>query len=204
MVLSSFRNNEGARLGDELTEEDVIALLNGAAYAPTSNVYIHKRDFTILLMLSMIGPRSNQVAMLTVHDIGIDDEVLTISLTRQKEARKAIESSYDVKKISKEASLYGYVLYDAVDEYMDARMDVPAPTDALFLSRYSMPLSRRSVSSLVSRCGATLGKTLCVHSFRRFVANRLSNERGIHVAQRVLGHKSVTTTERYVTQEVVL
>lgn len=204
IVLQSFRCDESSHRGDDLTPEDVSNILTGLALSPYNVIYDKMRDLTILMTLSYLGARATQIVMMRLQDVEIDDDFLTLSFIRQKEVRKTIAPSYDVKKVSVNTTLFGYSLYNMYNEYMDYRMDLPVPSDALFISNINEPISYMTMYKLVKKWGKAVNKNICVHSFRRYVAQRVTNEKGVNVAKNILGHKSISTTERYLSQEAVI
>jgi len=202
-VVSSFRMDETSHRGDDITDEDVAKMLAGAFHSRSQ--LARYRDATILATLAFLGLRGGQVSALRLGDVGFEDEVLRLDLLRQKERRTGTASSMDIKKVSKAATLFGdYALYDIYEDYMDYRMGIDTQAMNLFLTKQRRPLEYKSVLSIIKGYGEAIGKDICGNSFRRYVANRVSNERGIHVARVVLGHKNISTTQRYVSEEVTL
>ncbi|MDR1748304.1 MAG: tyrosine-type recombinase/integrase [Spirochaetaceae bacterium] len=91
----------------------------------------------------------------------------------------------------------------ALRAYLPLRkLHIPAERDVrnLFVSRRGAPLSVRGIQYIVERyAGRTAeGKPLSPHAFRHtFATSLVANGADVRVVQELLGHSSISTTQRY-------
>ncbi|MCL2008278.1 MAG: tyrosine-type recombinase/integrase [Treponema sp.] len=92
---------------------------------------------------------------------------------------------------------------EALINYLPARLKqikAERPTDRLFISRKGAPLSVPGLRWIISRYSerSGLGKHINPHSLRHSFATHLVNSGcDVRVVQELLGHSSISTTQRY-------
>ena len=146
-----------------------------------------ERDKALILAMYSAGLRISETAALSLKDINKDFSGATI-IGKGNRQRHVF--------FSEEAAA-------ALSEYLPARMQrikAERPTDKLFISRkgeaISVPGVRWIISKYAERSG--LGKSINPHSLRHSFATHLVNSGcDVRVVQELLGHASISTTQRY-------
>jgi site-specific recombinase XerD len=90
--------------------------------------------------------------------------------------------------------------FERISSYAAARHETPAQTDALFTNAYGNSLSTQTVANVIRTLCTDAGVTKRVtpHTFRHTVATLLlRNGADLRVVQELLGHASITMTQRY-------
>ncbi len=143
------------------------------------------RDRAILELMYACGLRVSEVAALDVGNIRFNDAVVRVFGKGRKERMVPL----------------GRVAAGILKKYLERRS--PAGTgagDALFLNARGGRLSARSLSTLVKKYGLSAGlqKPLTPHAVRHsFATHLLQNGADLRVIQELLGHSSLSTTQRY-------
>lgn len=143
------------------------------------------RDRAILELMYASGLRVSEVVGLDIGNLSFADAVVRVMGKGRKERLVPL----------------GRVAAKALESYLEKRQkaDVGAG-DALFLNARGGRLSARSVSSLVKKYGLVAGlqKPLTPHAVRHsFATHLLQNGADLRVIQELLGHSSLSTTQRY-------
>lgn len=141
------------------------------------------RDRAILELLYATGLRVSELCQLNIADV--DETSIRIRGKGGKER---------IVPLGRQASLAldGYLAYrehQAIDR-----------DDALFTGQGDRPLNRVSVWKIVKRYAAQAGitKTIFPHTFRHsFATHLLDNGADLRVIQEMLGHASISSTDRY-------
>lgn len=155
------------------------------------------RDTALLTILYSTGCRVSEIASLRIADI---DPAMTSAIVTGKGSKE--------RKVffSKAARL-------ALTDYLTERnsclarhQDKPGKITALFLSKRGNPLSVRGIQFILARYSDGSGsfKHLSPHALRHtFATTLISRGADIRIVQELLGHASISTTQRYthVTQE---
>lgn len=138
------------------------------------------RDRAILEVLYASGLRVSELCALSICDV--DDEYLRIKGKGGKERLVPI----------------GKKAIQAIDCYLHFRDG--GIEEALFVGRGNRPLDRVNVWRLVKRYAqqARITKTIFPHTFRHsFATHLLDNGADLRIIQELLGHSSITSTDRY-------
>ncbi len=168
-------------LPDVLSLEEIEHLLN----QPNTLTFQGARDRAILEVLYASGLRVSELCQLTIRDV--DDVYVRIKGKGGKERLVPI----------------GQKAINAIDHYLNFRDGAGAGTerqDALFVGRGHRPLTRFTVWSLVKHYAKQAGitKTIFPHTFRHsFATHLLDNGADLRVIQELLGHASISSTDRY-------
>jgi len=143
------------------------------------------RDRAILELMYACGLRVSEVAALDIGNIRFADAVVRIFGKGRKERMVPL----------------GRVAAEIIKKYLERRSPAAASAgDALFLNARGGRLSARSLSTLVKKYGLSAGlqKPLTPHAVRHsFATHLLQNGADLRVIQELLGHSSLSTTQRY-------
>ena len=96
------------------------------------------------------------------------------------------------------------IIYDNWDKYMNARNSIQREnniySDYLFINRFGKPISDRSIRVSMKRLmrNSHLAIDFSPHTLRHtFATHLLNNDAEIKGVQELLGHKSISTTQKY-------
>lgn len=164
--------------------EDVQKILS----VPDRKTISGKRDYAMLLLLSCLGLRSNEVVSLKKSDLNLKSGALTIRKTKTHRER--------VLPLTME-------LAEALVDYLKHRRE-STPFDEVFLrtiAPYTPITSSSAVGSAVASCIHQSGiksPTLGTHQFRHSLATHLVNNGStIKEVADILGHVSIQSTAIY-------
>lgn len=164
---------------DVLSLEEMERLLS----APDTSNLKGARDLAILEILYATGLRVSELCQLNIADV--DEHAIRIQGKGGKER---------VVPLGGKASQ----ALDAYLSYRDTR--AAGRQDALFLGRGDRPINRVSVWKIVKHYAreAGIAKTIFPHTFRHsFATHLLDNGADLRVIQEMLGHASISSTDRY-------
>jgi len=181
-----------SRLPDYLTVDSVTDLIE----APDTASDLGKRDRAILELLYGSGLRASEVVGLNLGDISLGEGLLRV-----------------VGKGRKERIVpFGTRAAEALDDYLKVRnrcMKTPLPTksagskpsgEAFFLSYRGRRLTSRSIGHIVDHHVGRLAQKLKVHPHtlrHTFATHMLSAGADLRAIQELLGHESLSTTQKY-------
>ncbi|MCK5681415.1 tyrosine recombinase XerC [bacterium] len=164
-----------------LEEEEAARLLD----IDFSGDELKLRDRAVLELMYACGLRVSEVAELDIGNIRFADAVVRVLGKGRKERLVPL----------------GRVAADILHKYLERRREASASAgDALFLNARGGRLSARSLSTIVKKYGlhAGLQKPLTPHAVRHsFATHLLQNGADLRVIQELLGHTSLSTTQRY-------
>lgn len=163
-----------------LSVDDVFALVE----KPKGIGFLPARDRAILELLYSSGLRVSELSGLNTEDIHLKDALIKIRGKGRKERIVPIGSK----------------AIDAVKTYLVERMLFKSKDRALFLNRLGSRLTDRSVRRIVVKYAQTLGfnEKVSPHTFRHsFASHLLQGGADLRVIQELLGHSSLSTTQRY-------
>jgi integrase/recombinase XerD len=163
-----------------LSEEEIEMLLS----QPDKSTCVGCRDLAIMEMLYSSGLRVSELCQLDIYDI---DEVQVRVMGKGGKER--------VVPVGKKA-------LEVLDYYLLEYRDIMAKAKqkALFVSRRGKRIDRitvwRRVKEYAKQAGIT--KTISPHTFRHsFATHLLDHGASLRVIQELLGHVSISTTDRY-------
>ena len=166
------------RLPRYLELSEVTALLDSIPRATPSD----RRDRALLELLYATGLRVSELCALRLRDLQLARAQVYV---RGKGGRmRVVPLSGSARR----------ALRDYLADHPEKR-----PEDPLFANRRGGPLHRRQVYEIVRRRSALLGASISPHVLRHSFATHLL-ERGaqLRVVQELLGHRVLTSTQRYV------
>jgi integrase/recombinase XerC len=163
-----------------LTVDEIFSLIE----KPEGIGFIPARDRAILELLYSSGLRVSELSGLNTDDLNIRETLIKIRGKGRKERIVPVGSK----------------AIDAVKSYLIERMLLKSKDRALFLNRGRTRLTDRSVRRIVvkyARALAMNGK-IGPHTLRHsFASHLLQGGADLRVIQELLGHSSLSTTQKY-------
>jgi len=153
----------------------------------------------------ILWPVRDKALILSMYSAGLRiSEAVCLSMAN-------ISSTFDEAKIIGKGGKERYVFFSeeaksAISEYLPQRTarlamaGIEKKNGALFISRKGQPISASGVRWIISRYAkhSGLGKNIHPHSLRHSFATHLVNSGcDVRVVQEMLGHSSLSTTQRY-------
>lgn len=167
-----------------LNLEEIAAILDAAHRAHlASGDLVTLRNLALIEVMFATGIRVGELVSLRVTDFRREERSLLI---RGKGRRERM--AFFVEPTS----------FERICAYVAAR--APSSADTLFVNSFGNPLSTQTVASVIRTLCATAGitKRVTPHTFRHTVATLLlRNGADLRVVQDLLGHASITMTQRY-------
>lgn len=184
-------SEEDALAGVMPRQKKPVANRRGAGAPPRENSReFLRRDRAILEMLYSSGLRVSELTGLNLSDIDRAQEILRV---RGKGRKERIVP-------------FGSKAFKALDSYLPVRAMIMQKTrvrsdyEAVFLSSFGRRIATRSVQRIVRKYAreAGIGWNLHPHSFRHaFATHLLADGADLRSIQELLGHSSLSTTQKY-------
>jgi integrase/recombinase XerC len=168
------------RLPNFLSVDDVFSLIE----RPESIGFIHVRDRAILELLYSSGLRVSEIAELNVDDINTKEGLVKVRGKGKKERILPV----------------GAKAIDAIKSYVVEKMLLKKRDRAMFLNRSGTRLSDRGVRRIVVKYSRLIGINgqIGPHTLRHtFASHLLQAGADLRVIQELLGHSSLSTTQKY-------
>ncbi|MFW2331296.1 MAG: tyrosine-type recombinase/integrase [Nitrospinota bacterium] len=170
-------------LPDFLTQKDVAKLIDQTDQesSPTTSL----RDSTILELLYATGLRATELTLLSIEDIDFNRELVKVKGKGKKER---------ITPINQRALTAVAKLRDSLNPQIDS-YGTP-----IFLNRSNRRLTVRSIHSIVKKSAKKLNfnRPIGPHSLRHsFATHLLENDASLRSIQEMLGHSSLSTTQKY-------
>ncbi len=149
---------------------------------------LRARDEAIVELIYSSGLRVSEVAGLDMEDVNL--ELGVVRVRRAKGGRQRLVP-------------VGRAALEAIKDYLklrDVLADPARPTSALFLNRQGGALGVRSIQRLVRDLagGLSVPRAVGPHALRHAMATHmLESGADLRSIQQILGHKSLSTTQRY-------
>ncbi len=181
-----------SRLPDYLAVESVVSLIE----SPDTGTDLGKRDRAILELLYAAGIRVGELVRLNLGDLSLDEGLVRVLGKGSKErivpfgerARESLET-------------YLIVRGNRLRGNSMTRSDARHPEgDAVFLNVRGGRLTARSVWNIVDRYVGQLAQRLRVHPHtlrHTFATHMLNAGADLRTIQELLGHESLSTTQKY-------
>jgi len=170
---------QNRRLPDFLAEGAAAELVE----APEATT-LGRRDRAILELLYGAGLRVSEVTGLDLGDLELGEGLVRV-----------------LGKGSKERIVpFGSKARAGLEAYLEVRGSLGARSDALFLNKRGGRLTARSVHAMVARYGAGLSERRRVHPHtlrHSFATHMLNAGADLRSIQELLGHESLSTTQKY-------
>lgn len=169
-----------SKIPDIISYEEVIKLLEAPL---TRNHPARIRDKAVLEILYGSGLRATEVCQLKIEDISFDEQIVRVFGKGSKERIVPMTplSIECINKYLNENTVHGQKGY-------------------IFPAKNGAQLSRHVIWIIVKRNWAltNIPKTISPHTLRHsFASHLLANHAPLIIIQELLGHSSITTTDRY-------
>lgn len=140
------------------------------------------RTYAMVEILLQTGIRIGELTNIRIEDV--KDTVLHIR-EHGKNPSRDIPLNKAVKK--------------AVEDYLSARAS-GQPTDTLFITRTGKPLLIRNIRQIITACFKEVGiENATINDFRNtFIAHQLSLGHPIDYIAKIVGHRRLSSTERFI------
>lgn len=158
-----------------------------ASLPESSGILWPERDKALLLSIYSAGLRVSEAASLRLS-------ILDADLSGARVVGKGDKERHVFFSVEAREALAAYLPYRA------ARIAAEKPTDALFVNRRGSPISVNGIRWIVARYSerSGLNKPVYPHALRHSFATHLVNAGcDVRVVQELLGHASLSTTQRY-------
>jgi len=143
------------------------------------------RDKAIFELLYATGIRCSELTRITFSDLDIHEKVIIVTGKGDKER----------------IVLFGQKAQERLKQYLAReRKGKRGAQDPLFLNVYGQPLSTRAIQRIISafRPFLKIERPLTPHKIRHsFATHLLTQGADLRLVQELLGHKSLSSTERY-------
>ena len=166
-----------------VTEDQAYGLLSEIALDPDREPWEAARDQAVLTLLWGCGLRISEALSLTRADAPLGDSLRITG----KGGKTRITPVLDAVRV-------------AIDAYLSLLPFVPQPDDALFRAKRGGALSPRHVQATVQQLRGRLGLSdrATPHALRHaFATHLLGAGADLRAIQELLGHASLSTTQRY-------
>jgi integrase/recombinase XerD len=167
--------------------------------APRGASPLALRDRAILETLYATGVRASELIRLCPADVDTEERVLRVVLGKGRKDRNLPLTAPAARAIE------SYLARGRGALLGSHPREGPRAKDRLFLCPSGRPLTRTSLSRVVRQWAraARVAKRVTCHTFRHSVATHLLRRRAdIRHIQALLGHASLSTTERYTHVEI--
>jgi integrase/recombinase XerC len=162
-----------------LTVDEAFTLME----APKGETFQATRDKAILELLYSSGLRVSELSMLDINDLDIKESLIRVKGKGKKERILPI----------------GAKALEALKNYLPERILLKKKSSALFLNGRGGRLTQRGIRRIVLKYGRMIVlKDLCPHVLRHtFATHLLHGGADLRSIQELLGHSSLSTTQRY-------
>jgi integrase/recombinase XerC len=163
-----------------LSVDDVFSLIE----KPDAIGFIHVRDRAILELLYSSGLRVSEVAGLNVEDVNTREGLVKVRGKGKKERIVPMGSK----------------AVEAIRGYMTEKILLKKKSKTLFLNKRGTELSERGIRRIVVKYARLIGVSgqIGPHTLRHtFASHLLQAGADLRVIQELLGHASLSTTQKY-------
>jgi len=182
-----IKDNPAERLAHPKFEIKPPRVLSQMEYRALRDVArVDTRLFSIVELLLQTGIRISELANLKLDDIKTDPK------TGIRYLYIEAKNSHPSRKVPLNASAY-----NAIQEYIKIRPE--SELDYLFVTKTGQPLLVRNIRTTIDRAFEKAGiKNAKVNDLRNtFIAHHLANGVSLVTVSKLVGHKRLSTTEKY-------
>jgi len=151
--------------------------------------YFYWRDFIMIALLYATGIRREELANIKLGDLDLKRGLITV-IGKGNKVRVVPVGERTLE------DLKNYLALRA--EFVSEKGTLSPMSPALLLNRYGKPLTVRSIDRLVKKYGRGEGLDLTPHALRHsFATHLLENGADLMLIKEILGHSSLSTTQKY-------
>ena len=169
-----------------LPQAEAGRLFNVPAPGRDQRTFLYRRDFIMVALLYATGVRREELAGIKLGDIDRRRGLITVTGKGNK---------VRVVPVGEQT------LTDLADYLLERRRFLDSretTSDCLLLNRYGNPLGVRSIDRLVRKFGREKGVDFTPHTLRHsFATHLLENGADLMLIKEILGHASLSTTQKY-------
>ena len=156
------------------------------------------RDGAILSLGHFIGPRSSEVARLRMPDYSPQQQLITLRVSKNNKTRHVPFFGDAARRMDEWIAIRGNDpgrIFCQVDTAGNVRIR----NMRTGVRRLKFITSKDTINDILQRRidEAGLVERFIFHDFRRTCTTEISRKDGLEIAQRILGHSSISTTGRY-------
>jgi site-specific recombinase XerD len=171
---------------DFVPQAEIGRLFDRSHAASETQRYFYWRDYLMIALLYATGVRREELANIKLSDIDLKAGTITV-LGKGNKVRMVPVGDHARAELK---------------NYLGIRRafcgDKQAGSQYLFLNRRGKPLTVRSVDRLVKKFGLAAGIKITPHTLRHsFATHLLENGADLMLIKEILGHSSLSTTQKY-------
>jgi len=171
---------------DFVPQKEINRLFDNANVRGDKKRYYHWRDYIMIALLYATGIRREELANIKLSDLDLAGGTITV-LGKGNKVRVVPMGDSALKELRE---------FVSVRETFCGEKDVRTPY--IFLNRQGHPLSVRSIDRLVKKFAAGVGLDITPHTLRHsFATHLLENGADLMLIKEILGHSSLSTTQKY-------
>ena len=174
------------KLPDFIPQAAIDKLFGTIGGERSGDAYLHWRDYLLVALLYVTGIRREEAAGIKLADIDLGRGLITVIGKGNKE------------RIAPMGDVTAADLRKYLDERQRFLTRKGKQSPYLFLSRSGEGLSIRSVNRVVRKFGGSKGMDFTPHTLRHsFATHLLENGADLLLIKEILGHSSLSTTQKY-------
>ncbi len=169
-----------------ISQKDAIKLFEHGGVREDKQSYYYRRDFIMVSLLYVTGIRREELAAISLSNLDLKCGLITVLGKGNKIRQVPI----------------GDKTLEDLKDYLEVRSQFASlkesQANALFLNRSGERLSIRSVDRLVGKFARSEGIEFTPHTLRHsFATHLLENGADLILIKEILGHSSLSTTQKY-------
>jgi len=169
-----------------VTQKESRQMLGPVTTEQDTKSYFYLRDFLIVALLYATGIRREELTKIKLSDIDLRHGTITVTGKGNK-VRLVPLGEETLKDLNHYLKMR--------EDFLSEKQSV---SDSLVLNKYGNSLSSRSVDRLVKKFGRSKGLDFTPHTLRHsFATHLLENGADLMLIKEILGHASLSTTQKY-------
>ena len=205
-TLSSIRGFFRWLIRFSYREDDPSSLLKNLRTPKTLPAFLWEKEMAQFSLLpeksGILWPERDKALILAMYSGGL--RISETASLKLKDMEKDLSCARIIGKGNRERRVFfSDEVKEAIQAYLPLRKErikAERPTDCLFISLKGAPISVPGVRWIISKYAerSGLGKNIRPHSLRHSFATHLVNSGcDVRIVQELLGHASISTTQRY-------